>query len=430
MKIMRLHREKEPDFKTIKRLEIQKPEQFVSKSGFPIYLLPIQDQEIVKIDFVFDAGEFSAKSSLTSLATLAMLQEGSTSQNAEEIAERLDFLGSYLSCSATKDMATVTVCCLEKYLTETAKIVTEFILNPIFPEDKFATYLLKREEHYKIDIERVEVLSQKKLAQVLFGKDNPYGRSLQQDDFTNITRNDLEMFHKQNYIAQKCKIIICGNPKSQELQSLINYLKEFQINSSNKLIQPTDFNPNSDEKHTHYIHKENAVQASLNIGKIMVNRNHNDFIPLQVLNTVLGGYFGSRLMSNIREDKGYTYGIGSGIISYEKSGYFIITTRVGKEVVQPALDAIYQEIKRLRTEMIPQEELEMVKTYMLSTLVRNFDGAFATSEMLKNTFNYNIEYNDYYQRYWNKVSKIQPKELQELANVYFNEDSMYEVVVG
>ena len=135
-------------------------------------------------------------------------------------------------------------------------------------------------------------------------------------------------------------------------------------------------------------------------------------------------------MSNIREDKGYTYSIGSGIISYEKSGYFIITTRVGKEVVQPALDAIYQEIKRLRTEMIPQEELEMVKTYMLSTLVRNFDGAFATSEMLKNTFNYNIEYNDYYQRYWNKVSKIQPKELQELANVYFNEDSMYEVVVG
>ena len=162
----------------------------------------------------------------------------------------------------------------------------------------------------------------------------------------------------------------------------------------------------------------------------MVNRTHKDYVPLQVLNTVLGGYFGSRLMTSVREDKGYTYGIGSGIISYENSGYFIITTRVGKDVVQPALEAIYHEINRLRTESIPQEELDMVKTYMLSTLVRNFDGALATSEMLRNTFDYNIDFYKYYQQFWSRVKKIQAKELQQLANDYFNENSMYEVVVG
>ena len=162
----------------------------------------------------------------------------------------------------------------------------------------------------------------------------------------------------------------------------------------------------------------------------MVNRSHKDFVPLQVLNTIFGGYFGSRLMSNIREDKGFTYGIGSGIISYEHSGYFIITTRVGKEVVEPALEAIYEEMRRIRKELVSQDELEMVKTYMLSTLVRNFDGAIATSEMLKNILGYNLDFKQYYHQYWKTIQSIQPKDIQQLANDYLNEDSMYEIVVG
>lgn len=426
----RLRRNKEPEYKLLKKLSILKPDVIQTKSGFPIYVLPIQDQEIVKIDFVFNAGDYKAPSALTALSTLSMLQEGSPTQTAEAIAERLDFLGSYLSCSTTKDKAVVSLCSLEKHLTESVKIITDFIVNPSFPEDKFATHLSKRKERYKIDIERVEVLSQKKFAQVVFGADHPYGRSCRLEDFANLTRDDLVRFHAENYSVENCKIVICGNPKSHEVKNIISYLSTLQFNTSNNGKNNIDFQIVSDSEKKHFIEKEHAVQSSLNIGKLLVNRNHKDFIPLQVLNTVLGGYFGSRLMSNIREDKGYTYGIGSGIISYEKAGYFIITTRVGKEVVQPALDAIYHEIARLRTELIPQEELEMVKTYMLSTIVRNFDGALAISEMLRNTFDYDIDFYKYYQQFWHRVKKVQPKELQELANIYLNENSMYEVVVG
>ena len=419
----KLRRNKEPEYKVLKKLSIPKPDVLYAKAGFPMYLLPIQDQEIVKIDFVFNAGDYYASQALDSLSTLSMLQEGSQTQTAEAIAERLDFLGSYLSCSTTKDKAVISLCSLEKHLAESVKIVTDFILHPSFPDDKFATHLSKRKERYKIDIERVEVLSQKKLAQVLFGSSHI-------DDFSTITRNDLVQFHSDNYVAENLKIVLCGNLKSSEVKNIIRYLSELPINTLGKGVNRNEYQIVSDSEHKHFIAKENAVQSSINIGKILVNRNHKDFVPLQVLNTVLGGYFGSRLMSNVREDKGYTYGIGSGIISYEKSGYFIITTRVGKEVVQPALDAIYHEIKRLRTEQIPQDELEMVKTYMLSTIVRNFDGALATSEMLRNTFDYNIDFYKYYQQFWSRVKKIQAKELQQLANDYFNENSMYEVVVG
>lgn len=425
----KLRRNKEPEYKSLNKLAILKPDVIQTKAGFPIYLLPIQDQEIVKIDFVFNAGDFYSSHALTALSTLSMLQEGSPTQTSEEIAERLDFLGSYISCSTSKDKAIITLCSLEKHLTESVQIITDFILHPSFPDDKFKTHLSKRKERYKIDIERVEVLSQKKLAHVLFGSEHPYGRTCRIEDFSNISRDNLLQFHAENYTADKLKIVICGNLKSNEVKNIVKYLSELPIAPTGK-TDSKDYQIVSDTQHSHHITKGNAVQASINIGKLFVNRNHKDFVPLQVLNTVLGGYFGSRLMSNIREDKGYTYGIGSGIISYEHSGYFIITTRVGKDVVQPALDAIYHEMYRLRTETIPDDELEMVKTYMLSTIVRNFDGALATSEMLRNTFDYNIDYYTYYQQFWKRAKKIQAKELQELANIYLNEDSMYEIVVG
>lgn len=430
MQIRKLHRDKAPDFQTIKNFSIENPECFLAHNGIPIYLLPIQDQEIVKIDFIFKAGDYAAKSALVPLSTLAMLQEGSLSQPGEEIAERLDFLGSYIYNNVTKDDATISVCCLEKHLAETMNIVTNFIIDPTFPEDKFQTHIRKREERYKIDIERVEVLSQKKLANVLYGEKHPYGRSAVLEDFCKLSHDDLIKFHSLNYVAENCKIIVCGNPKSQEVKNLIKTLQENGIKSLNKKFQTTNYKQISNEQKQFRIAKEQAVQSSINIGKIMVNRSHKDFVPLQVLNTIFGGYFGSRLMSNVREDKGFTYGIGSGIISYEHSGYFIITTRVGKDVVEPALEAIYEEMRRIRKELVSQDELEMVKTYMLSTLVRNFDGAIATSEMLKNILEYNLDFKQYYHQYWKIIQSIQPKDIQQLANDYLNEDSMYEIVVG
>ncbi|MCQ2960493.1 MAG: insulinase family protein [Bacteroidales bacterium] len=430
MHFRRLHREKQPDFHPLSKFSVNNPERYTAKNGIPIYLLPLQDQEIVKIDFIFKAGDYAAKSALTPLSTLAMLQEGSLTNSGEQIAERLDFLGSYVYQQVSKDDATISICCLEKHLPETMNIITDFILNPTFPEDKFQTHISKREERYKIDIERVEVLSQKKLAEVLYGEKHPYGRSSSLEDFSSLKREELIKFHTHNYTAEKCTIVICGNPKSYEVQTLVEILKNNGIKNlgrTPKIIEPKII---SDKQIKHKIEKENAVQSSINIGKILVNKTHPDFIPLQVLNTVLGGYFGSRLMTNIRENKGFTYGIGSGIISHEHSGYFIITTRVGNEVVEPALAAIYDEIKKLRTELIPQDELDMVKTHMQSTLIRNFDGAIPTSEMLKNIIGYNIDFNNYYQKYWKTIQKIQSKDLLKLANDYLNEDSMYEIVVG
>ena len=175
--------------------------------------------------------------------------------------------------------------------------------------------------------------------------------------------------------------------------------------------------------------KEDAMQSAIRIGKVLFNKTHPDFQPLQILNTLFGGYFGSRLMSNIREDKGYTYGIGSGIASLQNSGYFFISTEVGVDVCKDALKEIYFEMNRLREELVPEDELQLVKNYLLGMFLRSVDGPFAMAERFKGIMEYNLNY-DYFDRYIATIKEISASQLRSLANSYFDKDSMIELVVG
>lgn len=422
-----LNREIQPDFKTLTDLQLVHPQEYISQSGAKIYALPIQDQEMVKIDFIFKVK--STKKPLIAFSTTMMLQEGSTSLSSEEIAEKLEYLGAFLFCINHKDTSLISILCLEKNAEETIKIITDFILHPTFPEDKLAIHRAKRKERFKIDNEKVEIISQRIFYQKIFGPETPYGFYPTLKDFDSITRDDLIQFHKEHFVAENLSIIICADQKSEKFKPIIQALQSITI--PNKLnTQNIDFKLEQSNQLKFLINKENALQTSINIGKTIINCTHPDYLKLEVLNTILGGYFGSRLMTNVREEKGYTYGIGSGIISLEKTGYFIITTRVKKEVTEKALEAIYEEIRLLRTEKVPAEELTIVKNFMLSELAKEFDGAIPTSEMLATTAEYNLNFEEYYKNYWNIINTITSKELRDLANKYFDEKTMYEIVVG
>jgi predicted Zn-dependent peptidase len=161
----------------------------------------------------------------------------------------------------------------------------------------------------------------------------------------------------------------------------------------------------------------------------MPNKLHPDHHKLQVFNTILGGYFGSRLMTNIREDKGYTYGIGSGIISLQNSGYFFISTEVGADVTKDALAEIYKEIELLRTEEVSLEELDLVKNYMLGHFLKSCDGAFNMASLFESVDSFGLDYS-FYDEYINTIKTITPKTIKELGVKYFKKSDLKEVVVG
>jgi len=171
------------------------------------------------------------------------------------------------------------------------------------------------------------------------------------------------------------------------------------------------------------------LQSAIRMGLPFINREHPDFPAVQVLNTVLGGYFGSRLMNNIREDKGYTYGIGSGITSYKQGGAIFIATEVGADVCKAATIEIEKEINLLKTELIAEDELNLVRNYMLGSLLGSLENVFSHADKFKNLYFSGMSY-EYYDRYTEIVKTVTAEELLKLANQYLDFDSFYKVIVG
>ena len=213
------------------------------------------------------------------------------------------------------------------------------------------------------------------------------------------------------------------------IKMIKNHFGNRNWTSNKENIIKSDPEIQSSRQKKHIIEKSNSVQSAIRMGHTIINKQHSDYPGLQILNTILGGYFGSRLMSNIREEKGYTYGIGSIIGSLVHSGYFAIITEVGSDVTKSTVNEIYKEIKKLKNELVSEKELETVRSYILGELLKIFDGPFALSEALRSIIDFGLDY-DYFDHYINTVKNIQPAKLNELANQYFDENKMIEVIAG
>jgi predicted Zn-dependent peptidase len=177
------------------------------------------------------------------------------------------------------------------------------------------------------------------------------------------------------------------------------------------------------------IDKPDAIQSAIRMGARSITRSHADFPGLQVLNCVLGGYFGSRLMANIREDKGYTYGIGSAVVALKDAGYLFIATEVGTEVCSSALEEIEKEINLLQTEPVEEEELNLVRNYMLGSMLGSLENAFSHADKFKNVYFSGLSY-AYYENYINTVKNITAEELKKMANTYLQTADFTKVIVG
>ncbi|MFB6305934.1 MAG: M16 family metallopeptidase, partial [Flavobacteriales bacterium] len=206
---------------------------------------------------------------------------------------------------------------------------------------------------------------------------------VQKEDFEKVKREDLQYFHSQYYDLANCEICISGMTNDEQLNLINKYFGEQNL-SEKETGAANEHKIVPDEKNTHYINKKDALQSAFRIGKRMIDKTHEDYLKANFVNTVLGGFFGSRLMSNLREEKGYTYGVGSGISSYNGGAYFFITSEVGKDVEGKAIEEVYKELKRLRSEEVKKEELDLIKNYMLGDFMKRADGPFAMASLFNN----------------------------------------------
>ena len=424
-----LDRKTAPAFVTIDKVDVMPVKTEKLSNNIPFYSLSAGSQEITKLEFIFKAGMYYQKETLVASATNSMLELGTKSFDANALSDGIDFYGSFLELSVEQDYANVTIYSLNKYLEKTLKYLEEIIKYPVFPEHEFETYLANKKQKFFINSQKVSVLARRNFVELLYGSEHPYGKNVVESDFERLKIPDLQTFFKQHYNASHCTIIASGKLPNNLLHVLENFFGATSWNTSSDQLSDISFPINNTPQRSTYIQRDDAVQSAIRIGRTLFNKTHPDYFKFQILNTVLGGYFGSRLMANIREEKGFTYGIGSGLNNLVQSGYFCISTEVGTDVTQGAIQEIYVELGKLRDTLIDTSELDTVRNYVLGHFLRSVDGPFSLAAKFKNIWEYGLDYS-FYDHYFNAVKSVTPKELRDLANQYFQEKDMIECIVG
>ena len=398
-------------------------------NGIPLYSVNAGTQDVVKIELIFPAGTRQQNMPLIASTTNSMLEEGTTKHNSEEIASLLDYYGSFLETSAQQDYASVALYSLGKHINKVMPVLEEIIKQASFPQQELDVYLTNKKQRYLVEDKKVRVVAARQFPALLFGNDHPYGHAVKMEEYDAIKQDNLQEFHKTHYTANGCAIIIAGKIKDQFLNTLNDTFggNDWKTADAKTNGKETTFKPDAEKKH--YIAKDKALQSAIRMGRMMFLKNHEDAIPFHILNVILGGYFGSRLMSNIREDKGYTYGISSGVSYLQQAGYFQIASEVGSDVCDKALVEIYKELDRLCTEPVPEDELQLVKNYLRGNFLRSMDGPFQLAEKFKQVWMYGLDYS-YYDKYISTLNEITSAQLKDIAGKYLQKNDMYELVVG
>ncbi len=422
-----LNRTIQPTVNPIEHIDMVKAEKRLLSNGIPVHFVNAGTQDVVKIDFVFEAGTWFQPANLVASLCNSMLEEGSKNYTAVEIAEKLDFYGAYIQLTVDQNQGFVNLVSLGKYLPGVLDVMEDMIKRSVFPERELEVLIAKNKQKWLLENEKVRTLCQKKFTQVLFGDAHPYAINNKLEDFDRITRDNLVQFYQSFYHSGNCHIIAAGKIDETVLQMLDDRFggNDWARNS----VKTPEYEINPSPEKFHHVEKANGIQSAIRVGKFWVSKNHPDYHALSILITIFGGYFGSRLMANIREEKGYTYGIGSFVLTFRKASYLVISTEVGNEYVEPTLKEIALEMRRLQTEPVSENELETVKSYLLGEFLRDFDGPFALAGSFKAINDFGLDYS-FYDSYLHVLRNISSVELMQLAQKYLNPDDFYTVVAG
>ncbi len=401
-------------------------DKVVLSNGIPLYIIDRGEQPLSRLDILFTSGRANAVHPLAAEFTVNMLREGAAGKSSAEIAESLDYFGVTLQTMASMRNTYITLYSANSYFFDVLPILRDLILHPTFPEAEFVTQRDRARQSLLVELEKVSTLAGRAFASQMFGADHPYGRMPELVDYETLTIDHLRAYHAEHYVAGRCRLVLSGRITPEMVDLLVDLFSEMPSTAVSPLVLPP-FSPA--DSHYSFVSKSGALQSGIRVSRFVVGRNHPHHHALRVLNTILGGYFGSRLMSNIREDKGYTYGIQSTVIAFPDAAYLTIHTQTAVEYVAPLLREVRAELSRLRHELVSSDELHMVRSYMIGEILRLFDTPISVAEVFVSLLAAELDF-EYYAARFEVIRTITSDGLRDLAQQYFSPDDFYTVVAG
>ncbi len=417
-----LNRTISPEVKQIDKIDFVKPQIFDISKDVKLFFMKEVPNETARLDLYFDAGTINGDTGIASFVN-GMLLSGTDEKTSTQINNEIDELGGFFESGVSNENAVVTMYSLRENVLPILKVMTNAIQNLVFHQHEVEELVNDRRQKFKTSMEKVSFLAQRAFQQRLFSE-SIYGRVTNESDFDTISTDSLKHFFKKNYLNGLTKVVVVGDLTQDEIDEIIDLIGSWASNTT------TEFEKNiKNLKGYSHLVKDGAVQTAIRVGRMLFNKTHEDYNDFLILNTIFGDYFGSRLMSNIREDKGYTYGIGTMVAELHNVGYFIIATEVGKDVKDATMLEIQHEITRLQTELVGDDELNLVKNYLMGQLLKSADGPYSMTDLYMSVEPYGLDL-DFYNTSIDSLNNITPERIQELAIKYLNWNDMTVVSAG
>ena len=406
-------------------LRLKPYQKFVLKNGVEVYAINAGAEEVLSIEWVFYAGNSFEQQNLLAATTNFLLKNGTTKKSAFQINEHFDYYGSYLSRACYNETAVLSLHTLNKYVKELLPAVRELITDSTMPQEELDIYRQNMKQRLKVNLQKSEFVAGRLIDSYLYGAEHPYGRYTKEEDFDAIDREAVQAFYREYYQHGRLVIFVAGR-----IPAGLETLLEEQFGDLPNQVRVAPDKPliSSPEKQVKLINDPNGVQGSIRMARPFPNRHHPDFQKAQVLNAVFGGFFGSRLMMNIREDKGYTYGIHSYLQNHIHHSAWMISTEAGRDVADATIQEVKTEMKLLREELVDEEEMLLVRNYMIGGILGDLDGPFQIIARWKNIVLNGMD-EQYFYNSIETIKTVTAEELQRLAMEYLNPEDFYELTV-
>ena len=416
---------------------VRKPEAFAVReplcirlsNGIPVYTFSADGNDVVRVDLLFGGGRWHQQQPLQALFANRMLREGTRRFSSDCIAERLDYYGAWLELACAAEYTCLTLYSLGKYLPQTLDVLESVVKEPLFPQRELEVILENNLRQFLVNSSKTEFLALRKLMNALYGDDHPGGHCLCEADYRSVTPDALRRFYARYYHSDNCSIYLAGQINDDCLRLVEKHFGQEPFGVRGTRAGRPDCLPLSSPEESFFVEREGAMQSTVRMGMLSLNQHHPDYLKLRVLVTLFGGYFGSRLMSNIREEKGLTYGISAGLLPYPGEGVLTIAADTACAKVRPLLREVYAEIDRLHTEPVSSEELERVRNYMLGEMCRSYESVFSLSDAWIFIHVSGLG-KSYFSDMPEAINTVTPEELLSLARKYLRKEQLKVVVCG
>ncbi len=392
--------------------------------GSPVHYIKTPYAPVVQLEIAVDAGRLKERAPLVSRASAALLKDGTLRYSREEISSIADRTGGTINIQAGLEYASIQIYCLEEQVDILLDLARDMLLFPLYRPEDLRKYVRKRKSRLKRDLTVNEVLGYRKLTEMIFGPTHPYGYNSTAELYDALEDTQLSHFHREHYRTGNMQVFLCCRNPGHILRKLEGIWSGLEGGRS----EDRQFELHPSRATFAEVAAVKKGQASIKMGLGMFPRKHPDFAGIYFLNTLLGGFFGSRLIHLIRESEGLAYSVFSSVETFRTSGFFVVGCETSSYRATRVIDLVLSELQRLKTEQVTEDEILLVKNYLFGLFTSMLDGPLNTMELLKGLITEGAGVPSFY-RMMDEFKDMDAGRISALAEQYFKVEEMKTVLV-